>query len=429
MLEKLFQLKAHNTTLRTEILAGITTFLTMAYILFVNPSILAETGMDHGAVFVATCLAAAIGSAIMGLVANYPIALAPGMGLNAFFTYTVVLTMGYTWQTALGAVFLSGLIFFGLSIFKIREWIIHSIPLALRAGIAAGIGLFLALIALKNAGIVVDNPATLVGLGDLSAGGPLLACLGFFLIAALAYRKVTGAVMIGILVVTGLSILLGLSQLNGVVSMPPSLAPTFMQLDIMGALDIGLISVIFAFLFVDLFDTSGTLIGVAQKAELLDKDGKMPRLGRALLADSTATMAGAALGTSTTTSYIESAAGTAAGGRTGLTACVVALLFLLSLFFAPLAGAVPAYATAPALLFVAVLMMSSLAGIDWDDLTVAAPVAIAALAMPLTFSIANGIALGFLTYATLKLLTGQRDKVSISLYVLCVIFIAKFAFL
>ncbi|MEZ3183971.1 NCS2 family permease [Pseudomonas sp. LM13] len=425
MLEKLFQLKAHNTTLRTEILAGITTFLTMAYILFVNPSILAETGMDHGAVFVATCLAAAIGSAIMGLVANYPIALAPGMGLNAFFTYTVVLTMGYTWQTALGAVFLSGLIFFGLSIFKIREWIIHSIPLALRAGIAAGIGLFLAIIALKNAGIVVDNPATLVGLGDLSAGGPRLACLGFFLIAALAYRKVTGAVMIGILVVTGLSILLGLSQLNGVVSMPPSLAPTFMQLDIMGALDIGLISVIFAFLFVDLFDTSGTLIGVAQKAELLDKDGKMPRLGRALLADSTATMAGAALGTSTTTSYIESAAGTAAGGRTGLTACVVALLFLLSLFFAPLAGAVPAYATAPALLFVAVLMMSSLAGIDWDDLTVAAPVAIAALAMPLTFSIANGIAFGFIAWTAIKLLAGRWRELSPAMWVLSALFVVK----
>ncbi len=314
MLEKLFQLKAHHTTLRTEILAGLTTFLTMAYILFVNPSILAETGMDHGAVFVATCLAAAIGSAVMGLIANYPIALAPGMGLNAFFTYTVVLTMGYTWQTALGAVFLSGAIFFLLSIFKIREWIIHSIPLALRSGIAAGIGLFLAIIALKNAGIVVDNPATLVGLGDLTAGGPLLACLGFFLIAALAYRKVTGAVMIGILVVTVLSIVLGLSELNGVMSMPPSLMPTLLQLDIAGALDIGLLSVIFAFLFVDLFDTSGTLIGVAQKADLLDKDGRMPRLGRALLADSTATMAGAALGTSTTTSYIESAAGISAGG-------------------------------------------------------------------------------------------------------------------
>jgi len=424
-LDRLFKLSEHRTSIRTELLAGLTTFVTMAYIIFVNPNIMADAGIDHGAAFVATCIGAALGCLLMGLYANWPVGLAPGMGLNAFFTYTVVLTMGYTWQTALGAVFLSGLIFFGLSIFKIREWIIHSIPLALRAGIAAGIGLFLAIIALKNAGIVVDNPATLVGLGDLSAGGPLLACLGFFLIAALAYRKVTGAVMIGILVVTGLSILLGLSQLNGVVSMPPSLAPTFMQLDIMGALDIGLISVIFAFLFVDLFDTSGTLIGVAQKAELLDKDGKMPRLGRALLADSTATMAGAALGTSTTTSYIESAAGTAAGGRTGLTACVVALLFLLSLFFAPLAGAVPAYATAPALLFVAVLMMSSLAGIDWDDLTVAAPVAIAALAMPLTFSIANGIAFGFIAWTAIKLLAGRWRELSPAMWILSALFVVK----
>ncbi|WP_422911203.1 NCS2 family permease [Pseudomonas sp. MAC6] len=428
MLERLFQLKAHNTTVRTEILAGLTTFLTMAYILFVNPNMLAETGMDKGAVFVATCLAAAIGSAIMGLLANYPIALAPGMGLNAFFTYTVVLTMGYTWQTALGAVFLSGAIFFLLSIFKIREWIINSIPLALRAGIAAGIGLFLAIIALKNAGIVVDNPATLVGLGDLSKGGPLLACLGFFVIAALAYRRVTGSVMIGILLVTGLSILFGLSQLNGVVSMPPSLTPTLMQLDIMGALDIGLLSVIFAFLFVDLFDTSGTLVGVAQKANLLDKDGKMPKLGRALLADSTATMAGAALGTSTTTSYIESAAGISAGGRTGLTACVVAILFLLALFFAPLAGAVPAFATAPALLFVAVLMMSSLAQIDWDDLTVAAPVVVAALAMPLTFSIANGIAFGFIAWTLIKLLAGRWRDLNPALVVLSVLFAIKLAY-
>jgi len=428
MLERLFQLKAHNTTVRTELLAGLTTFLTMAYILFVNPNMLAETGMDKGAVFVATCLAAAIGSAIMGLLANYPIALAPGMGLNAFFTYTVVLTMGYTWQTALGAVFLSGAIFFLLSIFKIREWIINSIPLALRAGIAAGIGLFLAIIALKNAGIVVDNPATLVGLGDLSKGGPLLACLGFFVIAALAYRRVTGAVMIGILLVTGLSILFGLSQLNGVVSMPPSLTPTLMQLDIMGALDIGLLSVIFAFLFVDLFDTSGTLVGVAHKANLLDKDGKMPKLGRALLADSTATMAGAALGTSTTTSYIESAAGISAGGRTGLTACVVAILFLLALFFAPLAGAVPAFATAPALLFVAVLMMSSLAPIDWDDLTVAAPVVVAALAMPLTFSIANGIAFGFIAWTLIKLLAGRWRDLNPALVVLSVLFAIKLAY-
>lgn len=428
MLERLFQLKAHNTTVRTEVLAGITTFLTMAYILFVNPEMLAKTGMDHGAVFVATCLAGAIGSLIMGLLANYPIALAPGMGLNAFFTYTVVMTMGYSWQTALGAVFLSGAIFFLLSIFKIREWIINSIPLALRAGIAAGIGLFLAIIALKNAGIVVDHPATLVGLGDMSKGGALLACLGFFVIAALAYRKVTGAVMIGILLVTGLSIVIGLSELQGVVSMPPSLMPTLLQLDIAGALDIGLISVIFAFLFVDLFDTSGTLVGVAQKADLLDKDGKMPRLGRALMADSTATMAGAALGTSTTTSYIESAAGISTGGRTGLTACVVAALFLLALFFAPLAGAVPAYATAPALLFVAVLMMSSLAQIDWDDLTVAAPVVVAALAMPLTFSIANGIAFGFIAWTAVKVLAGRWRELNPAMWVLSALFVVKLAY-
>ena len=428
MLERLFQLKAHNTNVRTEILAGVTTFLAMAYILFVNPSILGETGMDKGAVFVATCLAAAIGSTIMGLIANYPIALAPGMGLNAFFTYTVVLHMGHSWQVALGAVFISATMFFLLSIFRIREWIINSIPLPLRSAIAAGIGLFLALIALQNAGIVVDNPATLIGMGDLTKPAPILATLGFILIVALEARSVTGAVLIGILVVTAIAILLGVTQFGGVVSMPPSLAPTFLQLDIKGALDIGLVSVIFAFLFVDLFDTSGTLIGVAQKAELLDKDGKMPRLGRALLADSTATMAGAALGTSTTTSYIESAAGTAAGGRTGLTACVVALLFLLSLFFAPLAGAVPAYATAPALLFVAVLMMSSLAGIDWDDLTVAAPVAIAALAMPLTFSIANGIAFGFIAWTAIKLLAGRWRELSPAMWILSALFVIKLGF-
>ncbi|HTO18272.1 MAG TPA: NCS2 family permease [Pseudomonas sp.] len=427
MLEKLFQLRAHNTTVRTEILAGLTTFLTMAYILFVNPSMLASTGMDQGAVFVATCLAAAIGSSLMGLLANYPIALAPGMGLNAFFTYTVVLTMGYTWQVGLGAVFLSGVLFFLLSAFKVREWIINSVPLPLRAGIGAGIGLFLAIIALKNAGIVVDHPATLVGLGDLGAGGPLLACLGFFLISALAYRKITGAVMIGILAVTALSILLGLSELQGVVSAPPSLMPTLLELDIMGALDIGLVSVVFAFLFVDLFDTSGTLIGVSQRAGLVDKNGHMPRLGRALLADSTATMAGAALGTSTTTSYVESAAGIGAGGRTGLTACVVALLFLLSLFFSPLASSVPAYATAPALMFVAVLMLSSLANIDWNDLAVAAPVSIAALAMPLTFSIANGIAFGFIAWTAIHLLAGRWRELSPAMWVLSALFVVKLA--
>ncbi|MDN6856307.1 NCS2 family permease [Pseudomonas sp. CAN2814] len=425
MLEKLFQLKAHNTNVRTEILAGITTFLTMAYILFVNPSILGETGMDKGAIFVATCLAAAIGSAVMGLIANYPIALAPGMGLNAFFTYTVVLHMGHTWQVALGAVFLSACMFFIISIFRIREWIINSIPLALRSAIAAGIGLFLALIALKESGIVVANQATLVGMGDLAKPAPLLAILGFILIVALEARRVTGAVMIGILVVTFISIAIGVSQFGGVVSMPPSLAPTFLQLDIKGALDIGLFSVIFAFLFVDLFDNSGTLIGVAKRAGLMGKDGHMPKMGRALIADSSAAMVGSLLGTSTTTSYIESAAGVSAGGRTGLTAIVVAVMFLLALFFAPLAGNVPAFATAPALFFVAVLMASGLAEIDWDDLTVAAPVVVTALAMPLTFSIANGIAFGFITWTACKLLSGRFRELNPALVILSILFVIK----
>ncbi|KXD54193.1 NCS2 family permease [Pseudomonas aeruginosa] len=428
MLEKLFQLKAHNTTVRTEILAGITTFLTMAYILFVNPSILGETGMDKGAVFVATCLAAAIGSTIMGLIANYPIALAPGMGLNAFFTYTVVLHMGHSWQVALGAVFISATMFFLLSIFRIREWIINSIPLPLRSAIAAGIGLFLALIALQNAGIVVDNPATLIGMGDLTKPAPILATLGFILIVALEARSVTGAVLIGILVVTAIAILLGVTQFGGVVSMPPSLAPTFLQLDIKGALDIGLVSVIFAFLFIDLFDNSGTLIGVAKRAGLMGKDGHMPKMGRALIADSTAAMGGSLLGTSTTTSYIESAAGVSAGGRTGLTAIVVAILFLLALFFAPLAGSVPAFATAPALLFVAVLMASGLAEIDWEDISVAAPVVVTALAMPFTYSIATGIAFGFISWTAIKVLSGRWRELNPALVILSVLFVIKLGF-
>lgn len=425
MLERLFQLKAHNTNVRTEILAGVTTFLAMAYILFVNPSILGSTGMDKGAVFVATCLAAAIGSAVMGLIANYPIALAPGMGLNAFFTYTVVLHMGHTWQVALGAVFISAVCFFLLSIFKVREWIVNSIPLPLRSAIAAGIGLFLALIALQNAGIVVDNPATLVGLGDLKQPGAILAALGFMLIVGLEALKVRGAVLIGILAVTVVSILFGFSPFGGLVSMPPSLAPTFLQLDIAGALNIGLVSVIFAFLFVDLFDNSGTLIGVAKRAGLMGKDGHMPKMGRALIADSTAAMAGSLLGTSTTTSYIESAAGVSAGGRTGLTAIVVAVLFLLALFFAPLAGSVPAYATAPALLFVAVLMASGLAEINWDDITEAAPVVVTALAMPLTYSIANGIAFGFITWTVVKLVSGRARDLNPALIILSVLFVIK----
>lgn len=429
MLTSYFKLDQRGTSVRTEVLAGLTTFLTMAYIIFVNPSILEATGMDHGAVFVATCLAAAIGTLIMGLYANYPIALAPGMGLNAFFTYSVVLDLGYSWQQALGAVFISGVIFFALSIFKVREWIINSIPHSLKLSISAGIGLFLAIIALKNAGIVIDHPATLVTLGDVTQPTVLLAVLGFFVITALQYRGVPGGIVIGILLVTVLGIVFGYTEAQGVFSAPPSLAPTFLQLDIMGALEAGMFGVIFAFLFVDLFDTAGTLVGVAHRGGLLDKEGRLPGIGRALVADSTASMAGSLLGTSTTTSYIESASGINAGGRTGLTAVVVAGLFLASLFVAPLAATIPAYATAPALLFVALLMTRGLAELNWDDITEVAPGVVAAITMPLTFSIAHGIALGFITYAVVKLLSGRYRDVSPAVAVLAVVFIVKFAFL
>jgi len=337
--------------------------------------------------------------------------------------------MGYTWQIALGAVFLSACIFFALSIFKIREWIIRSIPLPLRSAIAAGIGLFLALIALENAGIVIANPATLVGLGDLTKPGPLFAMLGFILIVVLEARKITGAVLIGVLAVTVLAIALGYSPFGGVMSMPPSIAPTFMQLDIKGAFNVSLISVVFAFLFVDVFDNSGTLIGVTKRAGLADEDGNIPKMGRALVADSAAALFGSLLGTSTTTSYIESAAGVSAGGRTGLTAIVVAILFLLSLFFAPLAGSVPAFATAPALLFIAVLMTSGLAEIDWKDITVAAPVTVTALTMPFTYSIANGIAFGFITWTLAKLLTGRWRELNSALIVLSILFVIKLGWL
>ena len=435
MLEKLFKLSEHNTSVRTELLAGMTTFLTMAYIIFVNPNILSQTGMDQGAVFVATCLAAAFGCFIMGLYANYPVAQAPGMGLNAFFTFGVVMGMGYTWQVALGAVFLSGVAFLLLSMFKVREWIVNSIPNSLRIGIGAGIGLFLALIAVKNAGIVVANPATIVGLGDLTKLQPALAILGFFLIIAMSHKKIKGAVLYSILIITALGLALGDVKFNGIMSMPPSLAPTFMQLDLtsgfkttQGAFNVAMLSVVFAFLFVILFDTSGTLIAVADKAGMLDKQGRLPRLGKALMSDAVSTVAGAVLGTSSTTSYIESASGVAAGGRTGMTAVTVGVLFLLALFLSPLAGMVPAYATAGALFYVAILMMSSLAKVDWDDLTEAAPVAVVTLMMPLSYSIAHGIELGFIAYAAIKLLSGRYKDVSISVWVLAALFLAHLVF-
>lgn len=428
MLDKYFKLTEHNTSIKQEVIAGVTTFLTMAYIIFVNPAMLADAGMDHGAVFVATCLAAAIGCFVMGFLANYPIALAPGMGLNAFFTYTVVLDMGYTWQVALGGVFISGVVFILLSLFSIREWIINSIPQALRFGIAAGIGLFLALIALKNAGIVVDSPATLVTLGDITAIEPLLAALGLFFIVGLATKGVNGAVMIAIILVTAIGLALGNIDYQGIISLPPSMAPTLMQLDIAGALEVGMLSVIFAFLFVDLFDTSGTLIAVAQRGNLLDKNGTLPRLDKALLADSTATVAGSMLGTSTTTSYVESTSGVAAGGRTGLTAVVVGVLFLLSILFSPLAAMVPAYATAGPLFYVAVLMLAGLVNVDWDDLLDAVPVAVICITMPLTFSIANGIAFGFISYVAVRAFSGHFNKINISVLCLALLFLFKFAF-
>ncbi|USD21209.1 NCS2 family permease [Microbulbifer sp. VAAC004] len=428
LLEKLFKLSERQTNVRREVIAGVTTFLTMAYIIFVNPNILAAAGMDKGAVFMATCLAAAIGCLIMGLYANYPIALAPGMGLNAFFAYVVVGEMGYSWQVALGAVFISGVVFLLLSIFKLREWIIDSIPTSLRQSLAAGIGLFLAIIALKSSGIVVASPATLVTLGDLKSVEAMLAALGFFIIVALSYRRMLGSVMIGILAVTVIALAIGKVEFTGLVSAPPSLAPTYLELDIAGAFEVGMISVIFAFLFVDLFDTAGTLLSVSDRAKLLDENGKLPGMGKALMADSSASVVGSVLGSSTTTCYVESTAGITAGGRTGLTAVVCAGLFLLATFFSPLIGMIPAYATAGALLYVGVLMTSGLSSIDWDDITEAAPAVIAAVMMPLSFSIAHGIALGFIAYAVIKTLSGRSKDVSISVYVLAALFIAKFAF-
>jgi AGZA family xanthine/uracil permease-like MFS transporter len=428
MLERLFKLKEHGTNVRTELVAGLTTFLTMAYIIFVNPMILSDAGMDFGAVFVATCLAAALGSLIMGLFANYPVALAPGMGLNAFFTYTVVGEMGYSWEVALGAVFISGVLFTILSLLRIREILVNSIPPALRAAIAAGIGLFLGLIALKNANIVIDNPATLVGIGNLKDPTVLLAIAGFIALIVMERYRIKASVIIAILGVTAVAVLMGMNEIQGVVSMPPSVEPTFAQLDLQGALSIGLVNVVFAFFFVDLFDTTGTLVGVTQKAGLLDKNGKLPRVNRALMADSTATMAGAFLGTATTTSYIESTAGVSVGGRTGLTAVTVAMLFLAALFFSPLASSIPAYATAPALFYVAVLMVSMLTMVNWDDVTDAAPVMVTTVMMPFTFSIATGIALGFIAYAAIKVLSGKFSDLSPAVVVIASLFIAKILF-
>ncbi len=441
MLEKLFQLRANGTTVRIEIVAGLTTFLTMSYIIFVNPSILSATGMDRDAVFVATCLAAAIGTLVMALVANWPIGMAPGMGLNAFFAFAVVKGMGYSWEQALGAVFISGVIFVALTLTGIRAWLIKGIPNSLRSAIAAGIGLFLAIIALSSADIIVASPATKVTLGDLSAPGPLFAILGFFIIAVLDALRVRGAILIGVLVITVLSMLLGYNAFHGVFAAPPSLSPTFFKLDIAGALNSGLFHVILVFVLVEVFDATGTLMGIAKRAGLIDtspaamqqpatpaqSQAKANRLGRALFSDSIAILAGSLLGTSSTTAYIESASGVQAGGRTGLTALVVGVLFLAALFISPLAGSVPAYATAPALLYVAGLMMRELVDIDWSDVTEATPAALTALIMPFTYSIANGLAFGFISYAVLKTCTGRIREVHPATWLVAILFVIRFA--
>jgi AGZA family xanthine/uracil permease-like MFS transporter len=426
-MDRFFELTARGTTPRTEILAGLATYLTMVYIVVVNPSIMAAAGIDQGAAFVATCLAAAIGSLLMGLLANFPIALAPGMGLNAYFAFAVVGGMGIPWQVALGAVFVSGLLFFVVSVLRIREWLVNGIPMSLKLGIAAGIGFFLGLIGLRGMGLVVANPATLVGLGPLSAPATLIACGGFVLIAGLVARGVTGAIVLGILLTAAAGLPFGLTEFGGVASLPPSLAPTFLQMDIAGALGIGLVTIVFTFFLVDLLDNTGTLIATTHRAGLMNPDGSVPRLGRALMADSGGAMIGAALGTSTTVSYIESAAGIQAGGRTGLTAVTVAALFLLTLFLAPLAASIPGFATAPALVFVACLMAKGLQDLAWEDTTEYLPAIVTALAMPFTFSIATGIGLGFLSYALVKTVAGRAAEVHGAVWLLAALSAVKFA--
>ncbi|OJA51521.1 NCS2 family permease [Burkholderia ubonensis] len=416
------------TDFRTEILAGVTTFLTMAYIIFVNPAILGDAGMPKESVFVATCLVAALASIIMGLYANYPIACAPGMGLNAYFAYTVVKGMGFTWQAALGAVFVSGCLFLLVTLFRVREAIVNGIPKSLRISITAGIGLFLGIISLKTSGVIVGSPATLVTLGDLHKPTTILSIIGFFAIVTLDHLRVRGAILIGIIGVTILSFFFGGNEFHGVFSAPPSIDATLFKLDIGAALSTGVINVILVFFLVELFDATGTLMGVANRAGLL-VHGKMDRLNKALLADSTAIVAGSVLGTSSTTAYIESASGVQAGGRTGVTAITVAVLFLACLFIAPLAGVVPGYATAPALLYVSCLMLRDMVDVPWDDATEAVPAALTALLMPFTYSIANGVAFGFIAYGGLKLLTGQVRLVKPIVWIIAAVFLFRFFYL
>ena len=429
MLEKYFSIDSHQTTVQKEVLAGVTTFITMAYIIFVNPQMMAQSGMDHGAIFVGTCLAAAIACFVMGLFANWPVGLAPGMGLNAFFTYTVVGEMGYSWEVALGSVFIAGVLFFIMSITPLRRWMLDSIPMNLRIAMGAGVGLFIGFIGLKNGGIIEANGATFLSLGDFTNPTTLLAGLGFLLISILSIRKTPGAIIIGIMAVTLMSIFLGLVKFEGVFALPPDISPVFLKLDIIGALDITMLSIIMSFLFVNLFDTAGTLFGVASRAGLISDSGKIKNLDKALKADSSSSIFGSFLGCAPVTSYVESSAGIEAGGRTGITAIVVGLLFLLATFLSPLAAAVPAYATAGALIYVAILMLSGMKTLDWNDQSELLPALVMIVMIPLTFSIANGIALGFLVYVAIKTFIGEIKQISSGAWFLTLIFVAKFIFL
>lgn len=427
MLEKLFALKEKGSNAKTEVIAGITTFFTMVYIVFVNPSILGIAGMDTQVVFVTTCLIAAFGTIAMGLFSNLPIALAPAMGLNAFFAFVVVQKLGYSWQVGMGAIFLGSIGLFLLTLLKIRYWFMASIPHGLRVGIGAGIGLFIALIGFKNMGIVVPNADTLVALGDLHDPKVLLGVLGFFVIVILSAKGIHSGVLISIALITGLALIFDPAvAFHGIVSMPPSLDSVVGQVDVAGVFDLGLFGIIFSFLLVNLFDSSGTLIAVTTKAGFADKQGRFPRMKQALFVDSTAAMAGSLMGTSAVSTYIESGSGVSVGGRTGLTAVVIGVLFLLTIFFSPLASVVPAYATAGALVFVGILMASSLIEVKWDDLTEATPAFITTAMMPFTYSITEGIAFGFISYCVMKACTGRFKEINPSVAVVSILFLIKF---
>ena len=429
ILKNIFELEAKKTSVKRELLAGATTFITMVYIIFVNPSMMAETGMDYGASFVGTCLAAAVACFAMGIFANWPVALAPGMGLNAFFTYTVVGEMGYSWQVALGAVFIAGILFLVISVTPLRRWILESIPSSLRISMGAGIGLFIGFIGLKSSGIIISNPVNYLSLGDLTKAEPYLGLLGFLIITILSIRKIPGAIMLGIVAITVISVFTNKVEFTGFFSSPPSLTPVLFELDFSGALDVGVVSIVLTFLFVNLFDTAGTLLAVATSANLINDKGKIENLDRALKADSTSSIIGTMVGCAPVTSYVESSAGVSAGGRSGLTAVFVGCFFCLAIFISPLASIIPTYATAGALIYVAMIMLGGLEKLEWSNQSELIPALITVTMIPLSFSIADGIALGFMSYVIIKVFTGQRDQVTLAAWFLAGLFALRYVFI